>query len=106
MTVAVHIDDGYDVYIGRHSDPIIGKWGSPFTTKDYGLGKFRVANKKEALLKYKEYILDTPELLKSLPELKDKRLGCFCKTKSNPNATCHGDILVELVEQLHNGFEF
>ena len=30
----------------------------------------------------------------SLDELKDKRLGCFCKPKS-----CHGDILIELIEK-------
>ena len=37
----------------------------------------------------------TAQLLKDLHELKGKTLGCFCKPKS-----CHGDILVELVNEL------
>jgi hypothetical protein len=44
---------------------------------------------------YMEYILNSPELMASLHELKDKRLGCWCKPK-----ICHGDILVDLVEKL------
>ena len=35
------------------------------------------------------------ELLSCLGELKGKVLGCFCKPKA-----CHGDVLVELVNDL------
>jgi hypothetical protein len=70
----------YDIYIGRGS-----KWGNPFV-----IG--RDGGRDEVIEKYKQYILNKSELLKCLPELNGKILGCFCKPKA-----CHGDILVELV---------
>lgn len=33
--------------------------------------------------------------MNALPELIDKKIGCFCAPK-----TCHGDVLVELVHDL------
>ena len=93
MTTVVNINNGdeYDVLIARPS-----KWGNPYThIKDrYTNAKFVVGSRKEAIEKYKEYILNTPELLNSLDELKDKRLGCYCKPKS-----CHGDVLIELLKE-------
>lgn len=71
----------YDVYIGRP-----GKWGNPFTIGKDG-------TREEVIKKFKEYILNKPDLLKDLPELKGKTLACWC----SPNA-CHGDILMELAE--------
>lgn len=44
---------------------------------------------------YKEHILNTPELVGSLHELQNKILGCWCRPKR-----CHGDILLELLEEL------
>lgn len=81
----------YDVYIGRGS-----KWGCPFTIiKDRPtLAKEIVESKEEALAKYREYILSTPELMNSLHELEGKTLGCFCKPDK-----CHGDVLLELLEK-------
>ena len=73
----------YDVYIGRGS-----KWGNRFVIGKDG-------DREEVVGKYKEWLLQNKELLGSLHELKGKVLGCFCK----PNA-CHGDILVELVNEL------
>lgn len=80
----------YDVYIGRGS-----KWGNPFThiTDRETKAEFTVKTRKEAIENYKQWILNKPELLNSLEELRGKRLGCYCKPKS-----CHGDILVELIE--------
>jgi hypothetical protein len=78
----VHLNkDSYDVYIGRPS-----KWGNPFSADEYG--------RHEAIKKYKEYILSTPELLYSLHELDGKTLGCYCKPLA-----CHGDVLIELRQQ-------
>jgi hypothetical protein len=81
----------YDVYIGRGS-----KWGCPYTIiKDRPtLAKEIVSTKEEALSKYKEYVLSSPELMESLDELEGKVLGCFCKPEK-----CHGDILLELLTQ-------
>jgi len=92
-TCVVHCKKApYNVYIGRPS-----KWGNPYThiqdrdTK----AEFVVETREEAIAKYKEWILTQPELLKELPKLKDQVLGCWCSPKS-----CHGDILVELINNL------
>lgn len=90
MTTVVNKNkEKFDVYIGRGS-----KWGNPFThIKDRETkAEYVVNTRDEALKKYREWILNKPELLNSLDELKDKKLGCYCKPKS-----CHGDILVELI---------
>lgn len=83
----------YDVYIGRPS-----KWGNPFShlTKSTR-AEFLVATRDEAVEAYREWITkgDGQHLLADLHELKGKILGCWCKPKS-----CHGDILVELVQNL------
>lgn len=82
-------NEPYDVYIGRGS-----KWGCPYTIiKDRPtLASEIVDSKEEALSKYKEYVLNNPELMESLDELEGMTLGCFCKPEK-----CHGDILLELL---------
>jgi len=87
MTKVVNLTkDFYNLYIGRGS-----KWGNPFII---GLDGTR----EDVIKKYRKYILNKPELLKSLPELKDKILGCYCKPLA-----CHGDILVKLISGEKNG---
>ena len=49
----------------------------------------------EAIRWYKEDHLPGSGLLDQLHELKNKLLGCWCKP-----LPCHGDVLVELVNQL------
>jgi hypothetical protein len=72
----------FDVSIGRDS-----KWGNPFFIGAEG-------NTREAVIaKYRSYLLCRPDLLAALEELRGKRLGCFCAP-----AECHGDVLVELLE--------
>lgn len=80
----------YDVYIGRPS-----KWGNPFSHKPGTQAQFVVGSRDEAIAAYREWILNQPELLAALPELKGKTLGCWCKPQS-----CHGDVLAELADQL------
>lgn len=76
----------YDVLIMRPT-----KWGNPF--------KLTSESQRKAVLKhYREWILKQPQLLAQIPELVGKTLGCCCKSPSKPK-TCHGDVLVELVEQ-------
>lgn len=81
-----------DVYIGRRV--YMGgwrleqsKWANPFKTGKDG-------TISEILEKYRNHVLSKPELSKDLSSLKNKVLGCWCKPKP-----CHGDILVELVNQ-------
>ena len=95
-TRVVHckIED-FDVYIGRPS-----KWGNLFSHKAGTLAKYSCVSIEEAVEKYRAWILTQPELLKDLVELKGKTLGCWCKTKKNPQALCHDDVLAELAECL------
>ena len=101
MTVRVNIKDKYDVLICRGT-----KWGNPYThiKNKPTLATYIVNNRKDAINSYKEYILngDGKYLLNSLHELKDKRIACYCKL----NESCHGDILIELIEgkQYHSIF--
>ena len=80
MCKVVHCKkDKYDVYIGRPS-----KWGNPFEIGVHG-------TREEVIKMYEEYIMNKPELLMSLNELKGKTLGCWCSPKA-----CHGDVLINL----------
>lgn len=79
----------FDVYIGRPSI-----WGNPFSHKDDTKAQFKVATREEAVAKYREYVLTNPRVMKALPMLKGKILGCWC----SPQA-CHGDVLLELANK-------
>ena len=84
VTRVVHCKkESYDVYIGRP-----GKWGNPFTIEADG-------NREEVIQKYIDWLMNQPNLLNDVHELKDKILGCWC----SPNA-CHGDILAEIANKL------
>jgi hypothetical protein len=48
----------------------------------------------EVIAKYREYLLNSPELLEQLPELQGKVLACWCTPKP-----CHGDVLLELLDE-------
>lgn len=79
------------VYIARNMSFYVpgtfqSKWHNPFKVGKCG-------TVEEVVEKYKQHVLRTPALFNSLPELRGKVLGCWCK----PNF-CHGDILVELLE--------
>lgn len=75
-------------------------WGNPYSHKEGTLALYKVSTRKEAIEKYRDYILNNEELLKRLPELENQTLGCWCKDpdpkKSKP---CHGDVLVELLNR-------
>ncbi len=73
----------YDVYIGRPS-----VFGNPFSHKEGTLAQFTVASRDEAVQKYEEWLLQQPELLEAVKELKGKVLGCWCSPQK-----CHGDVL-------------
>ncbi len=92
-TVVVHNQhDDYDVYIGR-AVPDAGlpasKWGNPFVMEDDS-----DEERGRAIAEYRAWIVEQPELLATLGELRGLRLGCWCSPKP-----CHGDVLAELIEQ-------
>jgi len=70
------------VYVGRPS-----KWGNPFV-----IG--RDGERAQVISKYRNYLLNSPDLLKQIGELRGKDLVCYC----SPNA-CHGDVLIELIDR-------
>jgi hypothetical protein len=72
----------YDVYIGRG-----GIWGNPFRIGKDG-------NRAQVILRYAEWIMDQPELLARVGELKGKTLGCWCAPLN-----CHGEVLAALAER-------
>src|SRR5258707_5579815 len=71
----------YDVRIDRTT-----RWGNPFH-----IG--RDGTRAEVIAKYEAWIQTQPNLLAALPELRGKRLGCWCKPKA-----CHGDVLARLAD--------
>ncbi len=84
MTTVVHLkDDEFDVRIDRTTI-----WGNPFVVGRHG-------NRAEVIEKYRVWILKQPNLLSQLYHLKGKRLGCWCAPEP-----CHGDVLVELIEEI------
>lgn len=70
-----------DVYIGRPS-----KWGNPFVIGKDG-------DRLEVIGAYIGWIAEQPKLIASLPELKGKRLACYCAPE-----LCHGDALAAMAE--------
>jgi len=73
-----------DVYIGRRCT--FGGWD---LQESIWANKFRLSNDQ-----YEKHVLNNPKLMAALPQLKNKKLGCWCKPKS-----CHGDVLVALVKK-------
>ena len=83
--------ESYDIYIGRPS-----KWGNPYSHKEGTSARFKTETRDEAIQAYRDYILngEGTHLLEDLNELEGKILGCWCKPKS-----CHGDILIEIINE-------
>ena len=84
-TRVVHCEkEDYDVYIGRPS-----MWGNPFKVGETS------RSRAMAIKLYRDWVLYSDEaepLRNNLHTLKGKTLGCWCKPKQ-----CHGDVLVELI---------
>ena len=72
-----------DVYIGRPS-----LWGNPFQIGKDG-------DREEVIQLYKDYVKQSPELLKQIHQLQGKVLGCWCSPKP-----CHGNVLITLLKEL------
>lgn len=89
VNIKRHLKTSDDVYIGRGS-----KWGNPYTHLDsHTLAKFKVATREESIIAYESYLRNSP-LMNDLHELKGKTLVCFCEPLS-----CHGDILIKLINE-------
>lgn len=73
----------HDVYVGRGS-----KWGNPYAIGEFG-------TRDEVIALYEQYLLASPDLIASLPELRGRVLGCWCAPKP-----CHGHVLARYANQL------
>ncbi len=79
------------VYVGRAMHR--GGWhleGSPLANP------FRPGpdgTRDEVVAKYREYLLGRPDLLALLPELRGRRLGCWCVPER-----CHAEVIAEFAD--------
>jgi Domain of unknown function (DUF4326) len=81
------------VYVGRAMTR--GGWrlkqsplASPFTPG-------RDGTREAVVAKYRTYLLGRPDLLALLPDLKGRRLGCWCVP-----LPCHGEVIAEIADSL------
>lgn len=81
----------FDTYIGRRNKWLSleeSKWRNPFVLH-------REGDRQTILRMHKNYVLSRPDLIASLPELKDKTMACYCVPRS-----CHGHNLIDLYNEL------
>lgn len=92
-TVVVHNQrDEYDLYIGRavpEAGLAASKWGNPFV-----LVGDSDEERERVIVQYRAWLVEQPELMASLGELRGLRLGCWCVPKQ-----CHGDVLAQLADE-------
>ncbi len=78
------------IFVGRPT-----KWGNPFThLVGHTTAKFTVETREQSVEAFEKWILEQPELMAALPELKGKDLVCFCAPKR-----CHANVLLELANK-------
>ena len=94
------MEDSNNVYIGRRGIVFIdgrrfpeqnSKWCNPFKIKNISREKSLKMFKENILEKIKE----DPDKY-NIEELRGKNLGCWCHPE-----ICHGDILMELIDQFN-----
>ncbi len=84
----------FTVYIGRNNGSLKNTGlGNPFVIGTHG-------TREEVEVRYRAWLPNQPHLLRRLHELRGQTLGCWCKTRQNPTAWCHGDVLAELADSL------
>ncbi|MFB9909689.1 DUF4326 domain-containing protein [Allokutzneria oryzae] len=80
------------VYVGRPMHR--GGWklaGSPLANP---FRPGRDGTREEVMARYREWLLERPELLALLPGLRGRRLGCWCVP-----LPCHAQVLAELADR-------
>ena len=94
MTRVVHcMEEPYDYLIDRTTI-----YGNPYSHKEGTLALYKTATRKESIEKYRDHVYKNPELLIAIQSLRDKTIGCWCKSRLNPKP-CHGDIIVEILDR-------
>lgn len=80
-----------DVYIGRACR--LGGWNLPASPWANPFSVEQCGSRAEALRRYRAHLMQRPDLLRQLPTLRGKVLGCWCHP-----LPCHGDVLAELAD--------
>jgi ribonuclease HI len=83
-----------DLYVGRAVnrggwDLPRSKWHNPISLKSCD------NNATECIRRFRGYLQTRPDLMLALPELRGKRLGCWC----DDDSPCHARVLAELANQ-------
>ena len=76
------LGDPQSVYVGRPT-----KWGNPYHMGIHG-------TREEVIQRYRDWLLDNEELMRSLSELRGRDLSCWCAP-----LPCHADVLLELANR-------
>ena len=81
------------VYVGRGKGEY-GKWGNPFTIKEYGL--------RECLKLYRRWLINMIHIFPDFLEpLRGKDLVCYCPIlKNDIYHNCHADILISMANNI------
>lgn len=79
------------VYVGRAMHR--GGWQLAASALANPFRVGRDGDRDETIAKYRGYLLGRPDLLALLPELRGRRLGCWCAPLS-----CHADVIAEVAE--------
>jgi hypothetical protein len=84
------------VYVGRRWT--MGGWDLPrhplYNPFAYDTPKRRRdGTRAEVMAMYRAYLLERPELLEQVPDLRGRTLACWCAPER-----CHGDVLAELAD--------
>jgi Domain of unknown function (DUF4326) len=78
------------IYVGRAMRFLRlagSKWANPFMVPLDG-------SRDEVINKYRAWLLQQPDLMASLPELRGKDLACWCAPER-----CHAEVLRELAKE-------
>jgi hypothetical protein len=96
MTTVIHVRDARpgDYYVGRPNSRVpdgviqVTELGNPFHL-------VRDGDRAGVIAACRQRILQSPHLLRLLPQLRGKRIACWCK----PKYDCHADIYVDLLDR-------
>lgn len=97
----------FDVYIGRPAKPVPFHYGNPFSNRAGTKASLVVDDPVTEFRHWLHGIAHTELerdrrrwIVRNLPSLAGKVLGCWCITPENPDADCHGTVLAEFARRL------
>jgi hypothetical protein len=79
------------VYVGRAMHR--GGWHLPGSPLASPFRPGRDGSREEVVAKYRQYLMDRPDLLALLPGLRGRKLGCWCVPEP-----CHAEVIAELAD--------